>query len=83
MGVVGDGNYGIASGVNAPVIFYNKTLLEENGLEFKDNSTLDEFISLAKEVYEKTGYRTFLGNNGNYMEYWSRGVGLPLVDKKS
>ena len=82
MGVVGDGNYGIASGVNAPVIFYNKTLLEENGLEFKDNSTLDEFISLAKEVYEKTGYRTFLGNNGNYMEYWSRGVGLPLVDKK-
>ena len=31
---------------------------------------------------EKTGYRTFLGNNGNYMEYWSRGVGLPLVDKK-
>ena len=47
-------------GVNAPVIFYNKTLLEENGLEFKDNSTLDEFISLAKEVYGKNRLSHFL-----------------------
>ena len=82
MGVVGEGNYGIASGVNAPVIFYNKTLLEDNGLEFKDNSTLDEFIELAKQVYEKTGYRTSLGGSANYMEHWSRGQGLPLVDRK-
>lgn len=82
MGVVGEGNYGIASGVNAPVIFYNKTLLEDNGLEFKDNSTLDEFIELSKQVYEKTGYRTSLGGSANYMEHWSRGQGLPLVDRK-
>lgn len=81
MGVVGDGNYGIASGVNAPVIFYNKTLLADNGLEFKDNATLDEFIELSKQVYEKTGYRACLGGSANYMEHWSRGQGLALVDK--
>lgn len=57
MGEIGDGNYGIAAGLNAGCLLYNKTLLDENGITLKDNMTLDEFIEVAKEVTEKTGYR--------------------------
>ena len=52
--------YGICNGVNSPSLFYNKTLLDDAGIEVKDNMTLDEFKKLCKEVYEKTGYKTSL-----------------------
>lgn len=52
--------YGICNGVNSPSLFYNKTLLDGAGITVKDNMTLDEFKTLCKEVYEKTGYKTSL-----------------------
>jgi len=72
MGKVGDGIYGIASGTSSPCMFYNKTLLDENGITIKDNMTLDEFIETAKQVYEKTGYRANLIHYGLYMEIYTR-----------
>ncbi|MFQ7549520.1 MAG: hypothetical protein ACLRMZ_03325 [Blautia marasmi] len=56
MGKVGDKIYGVASGTSASCMFYNKTLLDELGITIKDNMTLDEFIEIAKQVYDETGY---------------------------
>lgn len=79
MGQVGDGNYGIASGISAVCLLYNKTLLDENGLKVKDNMTTDEFAALSKEIYEKTGYRTNIYYSGLYMEEWSRANGIQIT----
>ena len=82
MGEIGDGNYGIAAGLNAGCLLYNKTLLDENGITMKDNMTLDEFIEVAKEVTEKTGYRANLMSLSVYYGYWSRANDLQLKDGK-
>lgn len=79
-GSVDNGIYAVCIGVNAPALLYNKTLLDENGIAIKDNMTMDEFIALSREVYEKTGYKTNIAyNNGdNFIEYLLRGQGIQL-----
>lgn len=53
--------YAVCNGVNAPALLYNKTALDEAGITVKDGMTIDEFVSICKEVKEKTGYRTNMG----------------------
>lgn len=81
-GSVNGGIYALCIGVNAPSLFYNKTLLEENGIEIKDNMTTEEFMAVCREVYEKTGYKTNVSyNNGeNFIDYVLRGQDIPLFD---
>ena len=82
MGVVGDGNYGIAAGVSGNCLFYNKTVTDEAGVTIKDNMTYDEFVEIAKTVTEKTGYRAKLIQDVNYMGEWARAEGIPIVEAK-
>lgn len=82
MGVVGDGNYGIAAGVSGNSLFYNKTVTDEAGVTIKDNMTYDEFVEIAKTVTEKTGYRAKLIQDVNYMGEWARAEGIPIVEAK-
>ncbi|NLS85141.1 MAG: extracellular solute-binding protein [Ruminococcaceae bacterium] len=81
-GRIGDGLYAICIGVNAPAMLYNKTLLDEYGIKVKDNMTMDEFIALSKEVYEKTGYKTDAGYGGgeNFIDYTIRSQGQELYN---
>lgn len=69
-----DGLYGIPTGMNATAVLYNKTLLGELGLSISMTPTIDEYIELSKQVYEKTGalsgnistpiyYRSFSGKD--------------------
>ena len=83
-GSVDGGVYAICIGVNAPSLFYNKTLLDGAGITVKDNMTWDEFYALCREVYEKTGYKTNFGYGSNQtMDYYLRGVDKKLyVDDK-
>lgn len=76
-GRVGDGLYAVCIGVNSPALFYNKTLLDENGITVKDNMTMDEFLNVCREVYEKTGYKTNIQyNNGtSFMDFFLRADG--------
>lgn len=79
-GRIGDGLYAICIGVNSPALLYNKTLLDENGITVKDNMTMDEFLEVCRQVYEKTGYRTNLQyNNGtSFMDFFLRSTGETL-----
>lgn len=76
MGQVEDGIYGIPTGMSAQCLFYNKTLLDEYDISISDHMTLDEFIALAREVFEKTGYRANLFHYGLYMEPYARVNGI-------
>lgn len=73
-GKSGDGGiYALCNGVNAPAMLYNKTLLDENGIAIKDNMTMDEFLAVSKEVYEKTGYKTNLAYGSDaFIDYYCR-----------
>lgn len=82
MGKVGDGNYGIPSGVTGSCMYYNKTATDAAGVEIKQNMTLDEFIEAAKTMKEKTGYRVSLENGGSYLPEWLRGKGTPFTEAK-
>jgi ABC-type sugar transport system, periplasmic component len=83
MGEIDGGIYGIVAGMNAPCLFYNKTLLDEHGITLKDNMTLDEFIEVAKEVAEKTGYKAqyYSAAHGVDSDVWARSQGLRIVEK--
>lgn len=70
---MGDGIYALCNGVNVPALLYNKTLLDEIGITIEDNMTIDKFIEISKEVYEKTGYKTNIAYGSyNYIDYYCR-----------
>lgn len=84
MGEIDNGVYGIASGISSPGLFYNKTVLDELGITMEDNCTMDEFIEIAKEVYDKTGYTANLisSAHGVDMDIWSRAHDLQITEKQ-
>lgn len=69
--------YAICAGVNAPSLFYNKTLLDSLGITVKDNMTLAEFQDVARQVYEKSGVKTDLpyAAGDNYLPFLLRSHG--------
>lgn len=74
-GMGSDGNvYAVSSGVNAPAVIYDKTLLDSLGITVHNDWTLDDFIRICREVYEKTGTRTNAGyyRDTNVLEYLLR-----------
>ena len=77
---VNGGLYALCNGINAPALLYNKTLLDENGITVKDNLTMDEFVTLSREIEEKTGYKTNLCYNQNeqFLEYFLRADDIVL-----
>lgn len=81
-GRVGDGIYAICNGINAPALLYNKTLLDEAGIQIHDYMTLEEFKDVCRKVYEKTGYKTGLSygsnTNGDFLPYLLRADGKLL-----
>ena len=70
--------YAICAGVNAPSLLYNKTLMSELGIEVKDNMTLDEFMDVARQVYEKSGVKTDMPYSAgdNYLPFNLRSQGI-------
>lgn len=70
--------YAICSGVNVPALIYNKTLTDELGIEIKNNMTMEEFMDVSREIYEKSGVKTDLGygNAESIMTYIMRGEGI-------
>lgn len=63
--------YAICGGVNVPALMYNKTLIDDLGIEIRDNMTLEEFYGIARDVYEKSGVKTDMpyGMAYNYLPY--------------
>lgn len=83
MGKINEGVYGVAAGINGPCLFYNKSVLDEAGITLKDNLTTEEFVEIAKQVYEKTGYTANIISSAHGVDSgsWARSQDLQIVDK--
>ncbi|MCI8950376.1 MAG: extracellular solute-binding protein [Lachnospiraceae bacterium] len=79
-GKVDDGIYGIAAGMNAECLVYNKTVTDQCGIVMEDNMTYDEFVKIAKKITELTGYRANICPVDGYtfMRQWSRAEGISV-----
>ncbi len=82
-GKVNDKVYGMVAGLTCVCLFYNKTVTDSLGIEIKNNMTIDEFVDIAKEVTDKTGYRANLISRSSYLSYWARAKGIPIVEAAS
>lgn len=78
MGKVGEGNYGIAAGVNVMCLFYDKAITDSVGVTIEDNMTFDAFVEVAKKITAETGYRAKLIYDANYMRDWARAEGISI-----
>ncbi len=81
-GYVDDQLYAVCSGINAPCLLYNKTLLDSLGLTLSVEPTWDELIDIAKTVYEQTGVKAqFLTDSYEQVfEMRLRNMGLSLYN---
>lgn len=76
------GVYAMSSGVNAPALIYDKTLLDSLGITIRPDWTVDDFIDICRQVQRKTGTKTNAGyyRDANVMEYQLRAQGMALYD---
>ena len=76
-GKVGDKVYAICAGVNAPALYYNKTLTDSLGITVPDNMTMTQFADLGKQIFEASGVKTAwgYGPQENFSTYWMRSQG--------
>lgn len=89
-GKVDDKVYGVSMGANSMSHVYNKTVVDELGIELPDPTTwtTDDFIALGKEVKDKLPEGMFfvsnMGGQENMLETWTRqrGKGLYTEDGK-
>ncbi len=77
-GIVDGSMYAIATGVNAPSIYYNPVMLEKAGLTFKQNPTWSELKEAIMGVYEKTGYRAYVNPLDISLEVYIRSIGKEM-----
>ncbi len=69
-----DGNcYGISLGSNAPMMVYDKAIVEEAGVEMPMQPTLDEIYEIGQIIYEKTGVQTYFDGGLNMLQTVARG----------
>ena len=73
--------YAVAAGVNAPSLFYNKTMMDELGIEVPDNMSIDQFEEICRKVYEANGVKADLpySASDNYLPYLARANGVTAL----
>lgn len=74
----------IPGGVCAPALIYNQTLLDSLGIAVNDRMTTEDFIEIARQVYNETGIRTNIayGVEG-FLEYFCRAYDEQLYEQDS
>lgn len=79
------GIYAMSSGVNAPSIIYDRTLLDSLEITVPTDWTLDDFIDICRQVYEGSGTKTNAGyyRDANVLEYLLRADGIRLYGENS
>lgn len=77
-----DGNcYAVSLGSNAPLMVYDKAIVEEAGVTIPEQMTIDELYDISKTIYEKTGAKTLYDGGINMMQIVARANGSHLFDE--
>ena len=63
--------YGIPTHVGASVMYYNKEIMDEAGVDIDSIITWDDFVESGKQVVENTDSVMTTVDTGDYIPYWS------------
>ncbi|WP_077609717.1 ABC transporter substrate-binding protein [Clostridium sp. Marseille-P2415] len=73
--------YAISLGSNAPLMVYDKAIVEKAGVTIPEQMTIDELYDISKTIYEKTGVKTYYDGWINMMQIVARANGSHLFDE--
>lgn len=77
-----DGNcYAISLGSNAPLMSYDKALVESAGIKIPLQPTVDEIYEIGQKIYEATGVTTYFDGGFNMLQIVARANGSHLFDE--
>jgi multiple sugar transport system substrate-binding protein len=73
--------YALSLGSNAPMMVYDKAIVEKAGVTIPDQPTIDELYDIGKTIYEKTGVKTYFDGGISMMQIIARTTGSHLFDQ--
>ncbi len=81
-GSIGVNVYAISLGSNAPMMIYDKELVEKAGVSIPDQPTITELYDISEKIYAATGAKALFHDNGfNMMQMFARANGSHLFDE--
>lgn len=80
-GTIDEKVYAISLGSNAPMMAYDKEIVEKAGVEIPAQPTIDELYEIGKTIYEKTGVKTYYDGGVNMMQIIARTNGSHFYDE--
>lgn len=73
--------YAISLGSNAPMMVYDKAIVEAAGVTIPERMTIDELYDISQQIYDKTGAKTYYDGGINMMVITARANGSNLFDE--
>ncbi len=73
--------YALSLGSNAPMMSYDKAVVEEAGVTLPMQMSMDEFFDISQQIYEKTGAKTLFDGGLGMMQIMARAKGSHLFDQ--
>ncbi|NLJ90152.1 MAG: carbohydrate ABC transporter substrate-binding protein [Clostridiales bacterium] len=70
--------YAISLGSNAPMMIYDKGVVEQAGVTIPEQMTVSELFEIGEEIYAKTGVKTYFDGGMNMLPMVARGKGSYL-----
>ena len=81
-GKIEDEVYGISAGTQTKALLVNEKILKEAGCTLEEQPTWDEFLEVAKTVYDKTGKQIEIPSNDEQtMLFMARAVGQTMFNE--
>lgn len=80
-GSIGGTCYALSLGSNAPMMVYDKEIVEQAGVEIPEQLTIEELYDIGQTIYEKTGVKTYYDGGINMMQIVARTQGSHLFDE--
>ena len=73
--------YALSLGSNAPMMAYDKAIVEEAGVTIPEQPTIEELYEIGETIYQKTGVKTYFDGGINMMQIIARTQGSHLFDE--
>lgn len=70
--------YALSLGNSAPMMTYNREVVESAGVEIPDYPTIEDLYELGEEIFEKTGVRTYYDGGFNMLQMVARNNGTTI-----
>ena len=78
-------NYGLPESVRPQVLFYNKDIFEEYGIDPETMSTMEVYIEAGRQLKEKSGgkvYLSYIDPGNKTWRYWGRRGLMPQANAR-